>query len=80
VKREGRELVVKGPAGELRRTFFHPNVKSEIKEGTVIFSSESNRKKDRAVVGTWAAHMRNMCSGASRPWEARLKIIYSHFP
>ncbi len=43
VKREGREILVKGPAGELRRTFFHPNVKSEIKEGTVVFSSHRSR-------------------------------------
>ena len=80
VRAEGRELVVKGPKGELRRLFHHPNMKIEMKEGTVVFSSGSNRKKDRAIVGTWAAHLRNMCSGVSHGWEARLKIIYSHFP
>ena len=80
VRAEGRQLVVKGKNGELRREFYHPNVKLAIKEGTFIVSSESTRKKDRAVVGTWAAHFRNMCSGASVNWEARLKIIYSHFP
>lgn len=76
----GVELVVKGKNGELRRVFSHPNAKVEIREGTVVFSSGSDRKKDRAIVGTWTAHFRNMCSGVSRPWEARLKIIYSHFP
>jgi large subunit ribosomal protein L6 len=80
VRQEGKELVVKGKAGELRRAFSHQNAKVEIKEGTAVFSSGSDRKKDRAVVGTWAAHFRNMCSGASHAWEARLKIIYSHFP
>src|SRR4030043_803911 len=80
VKLDGKELVVKGKNGELRRAFSHPAAKVEIKEGTVVFSSDSNRKRNRAIVGTWAAHFRNMCSGASRPWEARLKIIYSHFP
>ena len=80
VRVEKKELVVKGPKGELRRSFSHPSAKLEIKEGSVVFSSDSNRKKDRAIVGTWAAHFRNMCSGVSSGWEARLKIIYSHFP
>jgi large subunit ribosomal protein L6 len=77
---EKKELVVKGPKGELRRSFSHPSAKLEIKEGAVVFSTDSKRKKDRAIVGTWAAHFRNMCAGVSGGWEARLKIIYSHFP
>ncbi|MCX6814622.1 MAG: 50S ribosomal protein L6 [Candidatus Aenigmarchaeota archaeon] len=80
VRIEKKELIVKGPKGELCRSFFHPSAKLEIKEGTVVFSSDSNRKKDRAVVGTWASHFRNMCLGVSKGWETRLKIVYSHFP
>ncbi len=77
---EKKELVVKGPKGELRRVFSHPAARLEIKEGSAVFSSDSDRKKDRAVVGTWAAHFRNMCVGVSKGWETRLKIVYSHFP
>ena len=73
-------LAVKGPKGEMKREFSHPAARAEIKEGTVIFSSDSERKKDRAIVGTWAAHFRNMCAGVSGGWEARLKVVYSHFP
>ena len=80
VKIEKKELVVRGPKGELRRSFSHPSAKMEIKEGAVVFSTDSARKKDRAIVGTWAAHFRNMCTGVSGGWEARLRIIYSHFP
>jgi large subunit ribosomal protein L6 len=77
---EKHELSVRGPKGELRRKLYHPNAKAEIKEGVIVFSTQSKRKKDRAIVGTWAAHFRNMCSGVTKGWEARLKIIYSHFP
>ena len=80
VKLEKKVLVVKGPKGELRRAFSHPEAKLEIKEGSLVFSTPSKRKKDHAVIGTWAAHFRNMCTGVSSGWEARLKIIYSHFP
>jgi large subunit ribosomal protein L6 len=79
-RKEGKVLVVKGPKGELRRAFSHPAAKLEIKEGTAVFSTDSRRKKDLAIIGTWAAHFRNMCNGVTRGWEARLKIIYSHFP
>lgn len=81
--RQGRwaaVLVVKGPKGELKREFSHPAAKVEIKEGSAVFSAASERRKDRAIVGTWAAHFRNMCAGVSGGWEARLKVIYSHFP
>ncbi|MEM7816099.1 MAG: 50S ribosomal protein L6 [Candidatus Aenigmatarchaeota archaeon] len=77
---DGSSLIVKGPKGELRRAFSHPNAKIQIREGNVIFSTDSERKKDRAIVGTWAAHFKNMCTGVSSGWEARLKVIYSHFP
>jgi large subunit ribosomal protein L6 len=74
------ELYVKGPKGELRRRLYHPNTKAEIKEGVIVFSTQSKRKRDKAVVGTWTAHFKNMCTGVTKGWEARLKIIYSHFP
>ena len=83
IEREGSRaaiLVVKGPKGELKREFSHPSAKLEIKEGIVVFSASSDRKKDRAIVGTWAAHFKNMCAGVSGGWEARLKVVYSHFP
>jgi large subunit ribosomal protein L6 len=80
VEVKGKELAVKGPKGELHRSFFHPSARLEIKEGTVVFSTDSKRKKDRAVVGTWAAHFRNMCVGVTKGWETKLKIVYSHFP
>jgi large subunit ribosomal protein L6 len=79
-KVHGKEMVVKGKNGEARRLFSNPNVKIELKEGSAVFSTDSKRKKDKAVVGTWAAHFRNMCSSASCMWEARLKVVYSHFP
>ena len=77
---EKHELSVKGPKGELRRKLYHPNAKVEIKEGVIVFSTPSKRKRDRAMVGTWTAHFKNMCTGVTKGWEARLKIIYSHFP
>lgn len=80
VKEEGSSLVVKGPKGELSREFKNPKIKTEVKAGQVRFSSKEKRRKTLALLGTWAAHMRNMVTGVTKGWEARLKVVYSHFP
>lgn len=80
VKFEGNELVVKGPKGELRRMFKHMEIEKKIESGKIFLSTKSKRKKVNALLGTWQSHMRNMITGVTRGWEAKLKIIYSHFP
>ena len=80
VRLESGELSVKGPKGELRRVFLNPNVKMEIKGNEITISSDSDRRKTKAIVGTWASHCRNMITGVTQGWEAKLKIVYSHFP
>lgn len=38
------------------------------------------KRKQKAVVGTIAAHIINMIRGVQTPYVYKLKIIYSHFP
>jgi large subunit ribosomal protein L6 len=71
-------LVVKGPKGELKRAVRGVNI--DISEEIVTFTSVSERRKDKAVMGTWKAHLGNMIIGVTEGWEAKLKIVYSHFP
>ncbi len=80
VKLEGNELTVRGPKGELKRKFQHHAVKMEVKDNKIVVSSENNRRKIKAIVGTWAAHVKNMMIGVTKGWQAKLKIVYSHFP
>ncbi len=80
VKIEGNTLVVKGPKGELSREFKHSDIKKQIKEGKIALSSGTDRRKLNALLGTWVSHIRNMITGVTSGWEAKLKIVYSHFP
>ncbi len=80
IRKEENFLVVKGPKGELRREFRHPRISVKIENSTVRMKSDTERKKVISVVGTWAAHLRNMACGVQSGWEARLKVVYSHFP
>ncbi len=80
ISREENFLVLKGPKGELRREFRHPRISIKIENGVVKIKSDTERRKVSSVVGTWAAHLRNMAKGVQKGWEGKLKIVYSHFP
>jgi large subunit ribosomal protein L6 len=71
---------VKGPKGELSRALAHPRIQLLQEQGALAVSCRLARRKDKALVGTFAAHLRNMVQGVQQEWEYRLKIVYSHFP
>lgn len=73
-------LTVKGPKGELKRTFSHPLVRLSMEGGRLYVEAKDARKRDRALAGTWSSHIRNMAEGASKGHEYLMKIVYSHFP
>ncbi|MCK5023718.1 MAG: 50S ribosomal protein L6 [Candidatus Aenigmarchaeota archaeon] len=77
---ENNIFIVKGPKGELKRTFKDHNIVFKVESGKILLSSEINRKKTKAVLGTWCAHVRNMITGVNKGWKGELKIVYSHFP
>ena len=73
-------IVVKGPKGELKRDFSHAPV-SIIKENNIIKTQTYfPRKKERALVGTIASHIRNMVKGVTDGFIYKMKVVYSHFP
>lgn len=77
---DGGVVKVKGPQGEISKRLSHPRVKIEMKGRHVIVSSELPRKREKALVGTYGAHIRNMFVGATKGFEYKMKIVYAHFP
>ncbi|MBU0623814.1 MAG: 50S ribosomal protein L6 [Candidatus Thermoplasmatota archaeon] len=77
---DGGVVKVKGPQGEISKRLSHPRVKLEMKGKHVIVSSELPRKREKALVGTYGAHIRNMFVGATKGFEYKMKIVYAHFP
>lgn len=76
----GGTVKVKGPLGEVSRKLAHPRVKVERKGTHIVVSSELPRKREKALVGTYASHIRNMIEGVTKGFEYRMKIVYAHFP
>ena len=76
----GNTVTIRGPKGELSRNFAHPSVNVAIGEGDITVSCEYPRIKDKAMVGTYVAHVRNMIHGVTEGYTYHLKIVFSHFP
>lgn len=80
VSMDGNTFKVKGPKGELSRNFSHPRVNVAIDGDHVVVSCEYPRIKDKAMVGTFHAHVRNMFKGVTEGYTYKLKIVFNHFP
>jgi large subunit ribosomal protein L6 len=82
VKIDGKtnQTTVKGPKGELSRPFRSRDVKVHVEGNTVLVEKALPRRKEKAVCGTYAAHIQNMITGVSKGWVYTLKAVYNHFP
>ncbi len=73
-------VTITGPKGSLHRAF-HSEVLSIFKDGNgLIVRVDLPRRKQRALAGTWNAHLNNMVKGVTDGFTYNLKAFYSHFP
>lgn len=80
VKLEGDRIVVSGKGTTLERNLSHPRVAIVVEGGEVKVRSEYPKRREGALVGTYAAHVRNMLVGVTQGFTYEMKIVYSHFP
>jgi large subunit ribosomal protein L6 len=80
VNMDGTLLKVTGPKGQLERNVRFPQVTVTCDSKEIVISTESKRKENMAMIGTFEAHAKNMCKGVLNGFEYRMKVVYSHFP
>jgi large subunit ribosomal protein L6 len=80
VKLSGRTLSVKGPKGELSRTLRPSRVGLKVEGGEVVLHCDLPRRAEKAEVGAFGSHVRNMLHGVQNGYEYRLKTVFAHFP
>ena len=73
-------IAIPDGVSELSRNFAPPSVNVAIGEGHVIVSCEYPNIREKAMVGTFHAHVRNMIHGVTEGYTYTLKIVFSHFP
>ncbi len=77
---EGRTITVSGAKGRLTREFPDSSIEIRQEDGRIVFSSRIGKRKRAAIVGTYAAQLRNMIQGVTQGFRCRLRVISSHFP
>jgi large subunit ribosomal protein L6 len=69
----GSDVSVKGPKGELKRTF-SPLIGIAMENGQIVISRNSDQPAERALHGTTRAVLANMIHGVSAGFERVLEI------
>jgi large subunit ribosomal protein L6 len=70
----GNVVTVKGPKGELTRTF-NPDMQINVEDNIINVSRPSDSKEHRALHGTTRALLSNMVEGVSKGFERALELI-----
>ena len=76
----GDMLVVKSGKYEVKKKLFTPAVTISKKENRIILEPKKFSKREKKMINTFRAHLRNMICGVQNPYCYKLKICSSHFP
>ena len=74
VKQDGNDVTVKGPKGELTRTF-SSDIKMNIEGNEVTFTRPDDSKEMKTIHGTTRANFNNMVIGVSEGFKKGLELI-----
>jgi large subunit ribosomal protein L6 len=80
VKFDKNTLTVESGENSLTRILSHPKIQLLVKDKIITIYCKNPRKKEKALVGTYSAHIKNMIKGVTEGFEYRMKTVYSHFP
>ncbi len=70
----GHHVKIKGPLGEIERTF-HPEMEVSLEEGELRVQRPSDSKPSRALHGLTRALLNNMVIGVSEGFKKELEIV-----
>jgi large subunit ribosomal protein L6 len=77
---QSHELKAKGPHGEISRIFNDPKVSVKVEGNSIVVVAKNASKKQKRIIATTKAHIKNMVNGVKNNNEYKLKICSSHFP
>jgi large subunit ribosomal protein L6 len=76
----GYILKAKGPKGENTRKLKFRGILIEKQDSKIRVYSSERKTRMKAMVGTFASHIRNLIKGVSEGFEYKLRVVYAHFP
>lgn len=76
----GENVVIKGPKGEVKKTLSYPTVTLTSTDGKLLLEAKKGTKREKRMIGTYQAHIKNMIKGVTEGFSYELKICSGHFP
>lgn len=77
---EGKEVIVKGSKGEIRKNLFNPLIAMNVENNNVILSVKALNKSTKKIINTFKAHLVNTFKGVNQGHVYKLRICSGHFP
>lgn len=71
---------IKGPKGEIERKLLNPKIRTSLKDNKIFFEAKKPTKREKTLIGTFKAHIRNMIKGTKEGHIYKLRICSGHFP
>ena len=76
---EGNKLIMKNENGEVQRKI-NPILDVKLAEGKIILEFKKATKKEKKILKTHAAHIKNMANGLTKKFKYTLQVVAVHFP
>jgi large subunit ribosomal protein L6 len=80
VKVDNGNFTVKGPKGEVTRRLYHDRISFRVEGSDVHIESKNATKREKAMMYTTIAHLRNLFQGVTEGHRYQLKVCSGHFP
>ena len=81
IKIDNGMVQIKGEKGEIKKNLFSRKVKLAVEDNhVIIFTETAGTKREKAVAGTFKAHIKNLIKGVTEGHVYKLKICSGHFP
>ncbi|MEK6819946.1 MAG: 50S ribosomal protein L6 [Nanoarchaeota archaeon] len=80
IELDGDIIKVKGKNGETQKKFKTRKFKVEKMENKILIGTKEATKKEKRLINTFRAHIKNMIEGIQNKFEYKMKAVYSHFP
>jgi len=80
VNLDGNTINVKGKEGELKKSYNIGKLNFEVKENKIIIGNKSSTRREKKMMNTLIAHVKNMMDGVQEKFEYKMKICFHHFP
>jgi len=76
----GKTWEVEGPLGRVKKELNFDKILVKKEENRILIQYKNATKKEKRIIKTNLAHIKNMIRGVQEKFQYKLKICFNHFP